>query len=169
MRNHFSRIIHQILEIQQIIIETLTRINSYPSCECFVYLQLHRRAFTPALQARKPYQYSPPKKCFSCFSIVFSLFFQMAKANSNFNFHPVFFQTQRCRDAEFFLSLEICCFRHLEKPIKTKENKIKPFVFICFYWFCSVFLDGESKQQVRLLCVFRVHVYINHRFQGSHR
>jgi hypothetical protein len=37
------------------------------------------------------------------------------------------------------------CFRHLEKPIKTKENKIKPFVFICFYWFCSVFLDGESK------------------------
>ena len=69
----------------------------------------------------------------------------MAKANSNFNFHPVFFQTQRRTDAEFFLSLEICCFRHLEKPIKTKENKIKPFVFICFYWFCSVFLDGESK------------------------
>ena len=37
------------------------------------------------------------------------------------------------------------CFRHFEKPIKTKENKGKHFVFICFYWFCLVFLDGESK------------------------
>ena len=37
------------------------------------------------------------------------------------------------------------CFRHLEKPIKTKEHKIKHFVFICFYWFYPVFLDGESK------------------------
>jgi len=47
--------------------------------------------------------------------------------------------------------LEICCFRHLEKPIKTKENKVKHFgycclVFICFYWFSPVFLDGESKK-----------------------
>ena len=38
-----------------------------------------------------------------------------------------------------------CCFRHLEKPIKTKENKVKHFVFICFYWFCPVFLDGEKQ------------------------
>ena len=42
-----------------------------------------------------------------------------------------------------------CCFRHLEKPIKTKENKVKHFVyccfvFICFYWFYPVFLEGES-------------------------
>ena len=37
------------------------------------------------------------------------------------------------------------CFRHLEKPIKTKEHKIKHFVFICFYWFSPVFLEGESK------------------------
>ena len=36
-----------------------------------------------------------------------------------------------------------CCFRHLEKPIKTKENKRKHFVFICFYWFSPVFLEGE--------------------------
>ncbi len=43
------------------------------------------------------------------------------------------------------LRLCVCCFRHLEKPIKTKENKRKHFVFICFYWFCSVFLEGESK------------------------
>ena len=45
------------------------------------------------------------------------------------------------------------CLRHLEKPIKTKENKIKHFllflfVFICFYWFCSVFLEGDSNLQV---------------------
>ena len=49
-----------------------------------------------------------------------------------------------------FIILEICCFRHLEKPIKTKENKVKHFcyccfVFICVYWFCPVFLDSESK------------------------
>ena len=48
-----------------------------------------------------------------------------------------------------FIILEICCFRHLEKPIKTKENKVKHFgycclVFICFYWFSPVFLEGES-------------------------
>ena len=43
-------------------------------------------------------------------------------------------------------AFRIGCFRHLEKPIKTKENKRKHFlVFICFYWFCPVFLDGESK------------------------
>ena len=41
-------------------------------------------------------------------------------------------------------------FRHLEKPIKTKENKRKHFVFICFYWFCLVFLEGESKSPHRL-------------------
>jgi len=36
------------------------------------------------------------------------------------------------------------CFRHLEKPIKTKEYKIKHLFFICFYWFYPVFLDGEK-------------------------
>ena len=36
-------------------------------------------------------------------------------------------------------------FLFLEKPIKTKEHKRKHFVFICFYWFYPVFLDGESK------------------------
>ena len=43
------------------------------------------------------------------------------------------------------------CFRHLEKPIKTKENKKKHFVLLflyVFYWFCSVFLEGDSKLQV---------------------
>ena len=42
-------------------------------------------------------------------------------------------------------AFRIGCFRHLEKPIKTKENKRKHFVFICFYWFYPVFLEGESK------------------------
>ena len=60
------------------------------------------------------------------------------------------------------------CLRHLEKPIKTKENKVNIFccfvficfvficfvficfVFICFYWFCSVFLEGDSKLIMKL-------------------
>ena len=41
-------------------------------------------------------------------------------------------------------AFRIGCFRHLEKPIKTKENKRKHFVFICFYLFSPVFLEGES-------------------------
>ena len=31
------------------------------------------------------------------------------------------------------------CFRHLEKPIKTKENKVKHFFVYCFYMFLLVF------------------------------
>ena len=85
-------------------------------------------------------------------------------------------------------TFRISCFRHLEKPIKTKENRVKHFVFICFYWFSPVFLKGESnifqtlrrrdteffiffrtrntrmERKFRLFCVFRVHVYINHRY-----
>jgi hypothetical protein len=49
------------------------------------------------------------------------------------------------------------CLRHLEKPIKTKENMRKHFVFICFYWFCPVFLEGDSKLIMKL---------INHRLEA---
>ena len=110
-----------------------------------------------------------------------------------------------------FIILEICCFRHLEKPIKTKENKRKHFFSVvmffvmcfCFYMFLLVLscffrwrkqivrkLNSENyfqrnlinpflfsfrtrnarmERKFRLFCVFRVHVYINHRFSGSHR
>jgi hypothetical protein len=37
------------------------------------------------------------------------------------------------------LIIDNCCFRHLEKPIKTRETKEN--IFIVF----PVFLEGESK------------------------
>ena len=42
------------------------------------------------------------------------------------------------------VQLIISCFRHLEKPIKTKEHKRKHFVFICFYWFFPVFQMAKA-------------------------
>ena len=78
--------------------------------------------------------------------------------------YPVFldgesniFQTQRRRDTEvFFLRtrnarkkrrpsfiLYFPCSDKIFAPL-TKEYKRKHFVFICFYWFYPVFLDGES-------------------------
>ena len=84
------------------------------------------------------------------------------------------------------------CFRHLEKPIKTKEHKIKHFCFYMFLLVLSCFFrrrqqifkrraakpqslsflrtrNARKKRYFRSICVFRVHVYINHRYSGSHR
>ena len=59
------------------------------------------------------------------------------------------FEKKLCDSASLRLVKKTSCFRHLEKPIKTKENKRKHFVFICFYLFCYVFLEGESKYSKR--------------------
>ena len=45
------------------------------------------------------------------------------------------------------VQLIIRCFRHLEKPIKTKENMRKHFVFICFYWFSPVFQKAKANSK----------------------
>ena len=37
------------------------------------------------------------------------------------------------------------CFRHLEKPIKTKEHKIKHLFLYVFIGFPLFFLEGESR------------------------
>ena len=71
-------------------------------------------------------------------------FFYSTTESTRFVADPL---TTGSKETEVF---RISCFRHLEKPIKTKENKVKHFVccyfvFICFYWFSPVFLDGESK------------------------
>ena len=71
--------------------------------------------------------------------------------NSRKKRRPSFILYFPCSDKIFApqrlcVQLIMSCFRHLEKPIKTKEYKRKHFVFICFYWFFPVFLDGESKQ-----------------------
>ena len=40
------------------------------------------------------------------------------------------------------------CFRHLEKPIKTKENKRKHFVLLFLYVFIGFVLFFSRRQQV---------------------
>ena len=37
-----------------------------------------------------------------------------------------------------------------KKTNKNKRKQNKTFVFTCFYWFCPVFSDGESKK-IRLV------------------
>ena len=48
-----------------------------------------------------------------------------AKHFSFFTFHLLPFAPSRL--------VKISCFRHLEKPIKTKENKVKHFLFILLF------------------------------------
>ena len=58
-------------------------------------------------------------------------------------------------DNPMYHAFRISCFRHLEKPIKTKEYKIKHFVLICFYCFLSYFY--RRRKQPILTSVRRIH------------
>ena len=65
------------------------------------------------------------------------------------------FQTQRRKAAEFSFyehkmherngSFSHKLLSPFRKTNKNKRTQNKTFVFICFYWFSPVFLEGESK------------------------
>ena len=62
--------------------------------------------------------------------------------------HPLFPQIITCFSL-LSQNEQLTCLSHellspFRKTNKNKRIQNKTFVFLCFYWFCSVFLDGES-------------------------